>query len=341
VLEARDVMQVLETIPTRPHDLRQKSLHRWRAASWNSIPTCAAATATPSPANRIASLDKGEYTDQANRLAGALDSACRIVDIHRFPDGESRVRLPVDLPAHVVLCRSLNQPNDKLVELMLAARTARELGARTLTLAAPYLCYMRQDMAFTPGEAISQSIVGEWLGWLFDRVVTVDPHLHRTHALEDVLPGADAVALSAAPAMSEYLRHLPDSPLLVGPDDEARQWVQQIAELSGVEFAVASKQRSGDRDVDVKLPDFECRGRTVVLVDDIISTGETMAAAARHAKADGASEIHCLVTHALFCGEALKLLHSAGVASIVSTDSIAHESNRIHLAPVLADAITN
>lgn len=281
-----------------------------------------------------------EYSDQAKRLAGALDSACRIIDVHRFPDGESRVRLPEVVPAHVVLCRSLNQPNDKLVELMLAARTARELGARKLTLVAPYLCYMRQDAAFVPGEAVSQTIVGEWLGDLFDRVVTVDPHLHRTHDLDEVLPGADAVALSAAPAMSEYLRHLPDAPLLIGPDDEARQWVQQIAELSGAEFLVASKQRSGDREVAVELRHYDCRDRVVVLVDDIISTGETMAAAVRLAKADGASDIHCLVSHALFCDGARELLHSAGATSIGSTDSIAHESNMIHLAPLLAEAVS-
>lgn len=289
---------------------------------------------------RVLVLGFPEYNDQANRLAGALDSACRTVDIHRFPDGESRVRLPEIVPAHVIFCRSLNQPNDKLVELMFAARSARELGARKLSLVAPYLCYMRQDTAFAPGEAVSQTIVGEWLGDLFDRVITVDPHLHRTDNLEAVLPGAEAVALSAGPAMSEYLKHLPDSPLLIGPDDEARQWVQQIAELSGVEFAVASKRRSGDRDVEVTLSGHDCRGRNVVLVDDIISTGETMAAAARVAKADGAAEIHCLVTHALFCEGARGLLESAGAAGIVSTDSIAHESNRIHLAPLLAEAIS-
>jgi len=288
---------------------------------------------------RLLVLGFPEYAEQANRLAGALDSACEIVDIHRFPDGESRVRLPDKVPAHVVLCRSLNQPNDKLVELMLAARTARDLGARALTLVAPYLCYMRQDIAFAPGEAVSQAIIGEWLGGLFDRVVTVDPHLHRTPDLAAVLPGAEAVALSAAPAMSDYLKHLPDSPLLIGPDDEARQWVRRIAELAGADFAVASKQRSGDREVKVELSDYGCKGRNVVLVDDIISTGETMAAAARQAKAAGAARIHCLVTHALFCAGALELLESAGVAEIVSTDSIEHASNRIHLAPLIAEAI--
>lgn len=288
---------------------------------------------------RLLVLGFPEYAEQASRLAGSLDSACRIADIHRFPDGESRVRLPEDLPPHVVLCRSLNQPNDKLLELMLAAGTARDLGARKLTLVAPYLCYMRQDTAFVPGDAVSQSIVGDWLGQLFDRVVTVDPHLHRTETFAEVVRDAEALDVNAASLMSEYIRQLPDAPFLIGPDDESRQWVEEIAAMSGADYAVAAKRRSGDRDVRVDLADHDCRGRTVILVDDIVSTGETMAAASRVAKARGAADIHCLVTHALFCDGALELLQSAGVSTIISTDSIEHLSNRIHLAPLLAEAV--
>lgn len=288
---------------------------------------------------RLLVLGFPEYTEQANRLAGALDAACKIVDIHRFPDGESRVRLPENPPPHVVFCRSLNQPNDKLVELMLAAGTARELGARRLTLVAPYLCYMRQDAAFAAGEAVSQAIVGRWLAGLFERIVTVDPHLHRTHSLETVLPGAETVSLSAAALMCEYLRSVPETPILIGPDDEARQWVEQIAELSNAEFTVATKHRSGDRDVRVKLREIDCSDKHVVIMDDIVSTGETMAAAARLAHAGGARDVRCLVTHALFCNGALELLHSASVTKIVSSDSITHASNEIRLAPILAEAV--
>ncbi len=111
----------------------------------------------------------------AGRLATRLGIAHAKVSIHRFSDGESRVALPPTLPERVIFCQSLNNPNEKLVELLLAAKTARHLGAKHLTLVAPYLCYMRQDMAFTPGEAVSQTIVGVWLGAWFDTVVTVDP----------------------------------------------------------------------------------------------------------------------------------------------------------------------
>ena len=129
------------------------------------------------PAMMILCFD--DYEIQSRKLATALDIPCHIIQRHRFPDGESKLTLPDKLSQHVLICRSLDQPNEKLVELLLAAKTARELGARKLTLIAPYLCYMRQDIAFHPGEAISQPIIGNFLAGLFDNVITVDPHLHR------------------------------------------------------------------------------------------------------------------------------------------------------------------
>ena len=280
-----------------------------------------------------------EYAEQSRRLAAELSIPWEAVDIHRFPDGESRVRLPAALPPHVVLCRSLNRPNDKLVELMLAAGAARDLGARRLTLVAPYLCYMRQDTAFEPGEAVSQAIVGRWLGGLFDRVITVDPHLHRTATLGEALPDTEAVALSAVPLMAEYVRGLSEVPVLVAPDAEAKQWVARIAGLSGANFTVASKQRSGDRRVDVKLPAGDLQDRVAVLVDDIVSTGETMAAAVQLVRSAGAHQIHCLVTHPLFCEGALERLAEAGAHTIISSDSISHDTNRLRLAPLIAPAV--
>ena len=115
----------------------------------------------------------------ARAVAGHARLEARTVERHRFPDGESRIRLPERLAGRVVVFARLDAPNDKLVELMLLARTARELGATELSLVAPYLCYMRQDVAFVPGEAVSQRIVGRFLAGLFDEVITVDPHLHR------------------------------------------------------------------------------------------------------------------------------------------------------------------
>ena len=142
----------------------------------------------------------------ARRIAGAAGLAAATIARHRFPDGEIKLTLPARVPRRIVVLRSLHQPNEKLVELLLAVQTARELGARDVTLVAPYLAYMRQDRAFAPGETVSQRHVGGFLAALFDRLITVDPHLHRVAALGDVTPGADAVAVSAAPLIGRFLR---------------------------------------------------------------------------------------------------------------------------------------
>ena len=280
-----------------------------------------------------------DYEAQGRRLAEALGLSFAPVELHRFPDGESKVTLPAQLPEQVVVCRTLDQPNDKLVELMLVARTARELGARRLILVVPYLCYMRQDIAFHAGEAVSQQIIGAFLAELFDAVITDDPHLHRITRLEQAIPRGQAVALTAAPAMIQFLARHVQNPMLIGPDAESEQWVRAMAEPAGLEYAVATKERLGDRSVRTKLPEVSYQGRSIVLVDDMASTGRTLIAVASQLKFRGAAAIHCLVTHALFADDATHQLHEAGIEQIWSTDSISHPSNVIHLAPLLADAV--
>ena len=282
-----------------------------------------------------------DYAEQSRNLAAALGAAPAFAQVHRFPDGESRLTLPAPLPERVAFCRSLDHANDKLVELMLAAATARELGAKHLTLVAPYLCYMRQDKAFQPGEAVSQRVVGRFLAGLFDRVVTVDPHLHRTATLDEAVPARPAVCLSAAQAMGEFLRERFADALVLGPDSESRQWAAQVARPGGFEFAVCRKTRNGDRDVEIHLPSIALSGRAVVLVDDVASTGPTLATAAGHCVRLGAASVDVLVTHALFVGDAVAGLQRAGVRCIWSSDSVTHASNVIPLAGLIAQGLAD
>jgi len=280
-----------------------------------------------------------DYQPQGEALAQSLDTPFALVDVHRFPDGESKVTLPEQLPEEVILCRSLDHPNDKLIELLLTAQTARQQGAKKLTLVAPYLCYMRQDIAFHSGEAVSQKIIGRFLADLFERVVTVDPHLHRIDRLDQAIPGRNAIALGTAGIMGEFLASHTTTPLLVGPDGESEQWVRAIAEPAGLDYAVATKERLGDREVCITLPDYDYHRHEVILVDDMISTGRTLINVAEQLKRQGAEVIHCLVTHALFADDVTQALKNAGIDCIWSSDSIPHPSNAFALADLLAKSL--
>jgi ribose-phosphate pyrophosphokinase len=281
--------------------------------------------------------------DAAERLAAAAGLPAAGIERHRFPDDELRLRLPLAegevLADTLVLYRSLDRPNEKLVELLLVAGEARRLGARRLLLVAPYLAYMRQDIAFHPGEVVSQRVVGEFLAERFDAVLTVDPHLHRIATLAEAIPRGEALSLSGAPLLAELIAGKVVNPLLIGPDAESRQWIEAAAAGHGFDFGVCSKVRHGDRQVDIALPEVAVQGRAVVLLDDVASSGRTLARAAELLLAAGAASVDAAVTHALFAADALEIIRAAGVREVWSSDCIGHPSNAVSVAPLLAAAL--
>jgi ribose-phosphate pyrophosphokinase len=272
--------------------------------------------------------------EQAKRTPG-------LIERHDFPDGEFKLKLPVELSSRVVMFHGLDRPNDKLVELLLAAKTARQLGVKHLTLVTPYLAYMRQDIAFVPGEVVSQRIVGDLLASLFDALVTVDPHLHRVANLQKAVPVKEAINLSAAPILGELVVKKRDKPFLLGPDEESAQWVAQAAKIHHLDFAVATKTRLGDRSVDIQMPSIDVAGRAVVLLDDIASSGHTLARAAELLLAAGAETVDVAVTHALFDKQAEAVMMQAGIDQIWSTDCVLHASNAVSMMPAIAQALSN
>lgn len=280
-----------------------------------------------------------DYQAQAQQLAAALQQRYARIELHHFPDGESLLQLPEPLDKQLIIYRSLEQPNDKLVELLLVSKAARAVGVEKITLVAPYLCYMRQDKAFHRGEVISQKIIANFLAELVDVIITVDPHLHRVASLQEVFPHIQSSSLSASELLGEFLQQNFRDVILLGPDDESVQWVRQIARLGNYHYAVASKTRYSDTEVKIHLPDIDVSDQHVVLVDDIISTGHTVAETAQLLIQRGATRVDVLVTHALFSEDALTTLRAAGIQQIWSSDSVNHASNHIALTPLLATTL--
>ncbi len=275
----------------------------------------------------------------ARALGAAAGLPVQRIARHRFPDGELKLTLPPKLDPEVSILRSLHAPNEKLVELILVARAARDMGAREVTLVAPYLAYMRQDSAFHVGEIVSQKVVGRLLAELFDAVVTVDPHLHRIATLTEAVPLARAVALSAAPLIGHFVAMRSRDPMLVGPDAESAQWVHVAATQNSLPWTVCQKTRHGDTEVEVELPKDEIKGRDVVLVDDVASSGQTLATAARALLAAGAARVDAVVTHAVLTAEAGPAMKEAGISEFWSTDTVPHESNVLSVVPLIAEAL--
>jgi ribose-phosphate pyrophosphokinase len=278
---------------------------------------------------------------EARRVADRLGVALHDIAVHRFPDEELRITVG-PAAATTIVFASLDKPNDKLLALLFASEALRRGGARRLVLAAPYLCYMRQDTAFHQGEAISQKVAGRLLADAVDRVVTVDAHLHRTKNIGDVFPGIEADNLSAMPAIAQALQTSGFDPatVVVGPDMESQAWVADLAGRLGTQRAVASKTRRSDRSAEISFADLGLfAGRPVLLVDDIVSSGGTLSACAKALHAAGASTIDAIVTHALFAPELVGHLLEAGIRSVKSADSVAHPSNAIALDQILAEAL--
>jgi ribose-phosphate pyrophosphokinase len=275
----------------------------------------------------------------AMKLCRAAGGDLCEIETRAFPDGETYLRMTGEARGQsLALVCTLAHPNDKILPLLFAADAARDLGAARVGLVAPYLAYMRQDRRFHPGEAVSSRTFAGLISKAFDWLVTVDPHLHRYSSLGEIY-AIPARALHAGALLAQWIAAKVDNPFVIGPDEESAQWVEDVARDSGAAFAVLRKQRLGDRDVRISGAELERMGdRTPVLIDDIVSSGQTMIAAAAAVAKVSTRKPVCLAVHGLFADGSDARIEAAG-ATVVSTDTIPSGRSAIDVSPLLAPAI--
>lgn len=264
------------------------------------------------------------------RLAGRLGVETIDVKFSRFPDGEaSLVRGETD--GETVIVGAVTDA-DALVELLLLVDACDE-SANTLVL--PYMAYARQDKRFHPGEPLSVRAIARALSTGVDRVLTVN--VHDPTALGHFRVPAGNVSI--APEIGRYLVGGGGDPLVLSPDDGAAQFAVEVAAVGGFATDYLDKTRlSGDR-VEIRPKSLPVGGREVVIVDDIISTGGTLAAAARMLLDQGATRVSAACVHGVFAGGALLHLAAAGVGEVVCSDTIERANSCITAADRIAAAL--
>lgn len=276
----------------------------------------------------------------AAQLCRMLNGELAEFTLRQFPDQETYLRIESSLEGKecIVAC-SLNQPDSKILPLFYLCRLCKQLNASRVVLIAPYLSYMRQDIQFHPGEAVTSELFAQLLSEMVDELITIDPHLHRKHSMSQ-LYSIPCIVLHASGLISTYISDHISNPLIVGPDSESEQWVSQVAFSAGAPYLTLEKVRKGDMDVEISAPEIaEYKGHTPVLVDDIISTARTMIGTVRHIHEAGLKPPVIIGVHAIFAGNAYQELQQAIVADIVTCDTISHISNKISIANLIASNI--
>ena len=198
---------------------------------------------------------------------------------------------------------------------------------------------MRQDIRFQPGEALTSASFARWISAHFDWLVTIDPHLHRYDSLDEIY-SIPSTVVPAAPALAEWISVNVEKPVVIGPDAESAQWVEAVATHAELPWRVMRKERAGDHDVHIAAPDLSgLETHTPVMVDDIISSGATLACAAQLLGEAGLATPHCVAVHGLFGKDARKTLAAAGIRKLVCTDSVDVPEGIIEVAPLLVPAV--
>ena len=283
----------------------------------------------------------GNSVSIAKSLARKLHAKYCHLDISAFPDGDIYLKFNSSLKGQqVVIVHSFQpHPDMSLFDVIWAAETAKDLGAKKVILIAPYLAYMRQDKRFNPGEAVSSRIMAKLLNKSIDKIITIDPHLHRYKSLKDIFT-ISSIKLTANNVIADYIQRNIKNPVIIGPDNESYQWAESIAKNIKVQSTVLEKTRFSSHHVSVKIINpIPLKGQNVVIVDDIISTGHTMAEAAKKAHKQGAKSITAVCVHGLFAGDALEHLAKAGVSKVVSTNTIKHKTNGIDVTSLLVSEL--
>lgn len=256
------------------------------------------------------------------------------VDWKTFPDGEEYARLLRSVKGEDVVVVQTGHPPARFWKLLLLLNAARENGAASVRAVIPYLPYARQDRIFLEGEALTARLVADAVRGYARETLTLDPH---KDAVADFFHGTCRVLSSVGAFAREFKARGVD--VVLAPDAGARDRAQKVAAAIGAKVDHLEKKRISGDAVEIQPKSLDVRGRTVAILDDIISTGGTMAKAAEQLVKNGAATVLCAGVHGLFIGDAIARLKSAGATEVLATDTVESPYSRVSVADAFAHAL--
>lgn len=276
----------------------------------------------------------------SKRVAQALGGTSLQLEYKTFPDGETYIRFPESVAGkEVAVIQSCYPPqNRNLIDLMFILDAARDLRAKDIAAVVPYFAYARQDDSYRSGEAVSAKTIARLVEATgASHFLTVDMPSNKALRYFKI----HAENLTCMNLMAAYLRTLGlEKPYVLAPDDGAIPLAETASAVLRTEFAWFEKSRdkvTGTISTSGKSVDLT--DRDVVVVDDVISTGKTIANTAKIARKQGARRVIAACAHLILAGDAEQTLKSAGVDQVIGTDSIETEPRPVSIAPVIVEAL--
>jgi len=281
----------------------------------------------------------------AESFAESLGEEVNILIEKRFPDGEQYVRLPKDLDPHepIVLVQTFAPPQDSaIIKTTFVIDALKEKGVKDINLIAPYIAYSRQDKEFLPNEAVSiRALLRVLKNIGLTRLFTIE--IHKKDSLKYF--GENAYNISPYEYMVKKIKVNANNDIVIlAPDLGALDRAKRLASAIGANFDYLVKKR--DRitgEIAIEPKNINVKDKDVIIVDDIISTGGTVAEASKLLLSQGASSIRVVVAHALMVGNALEKLKKVHITKVYACNTLPKIDDPlveyIDVAPLVAEEI--
>ncbi len=253
---------------------------------------------------------------------------------YRFPDGEFYVKILDKIKGEDVILIQTTYPDPKIVELLIIKDALIEAGAKRIALVIPYFGYSRQDKKFGDGEPISARAMAKHTSTDTEIVLTVDPH--KEHILNFFT--TNACSCNATTDIANYLKNK-DVDFVLAPDKGAKDRVEKTSKIIGCEYDYMEKTRIDGETIKIKPKNLDAKNKKVAIIDDIISTGGTMAKSIEQLKNQGAKQVLVACTHGLFACNSIEKLKKAGCDEIISTNTIENKFNKVDVSPCISNKL--